>query len=475
MLACELDLPIGIDVPLTLLSAALAVLITFAALASDFLWRTYERRKRRRNRVLARQDSTDGLMKRAIEGSSSNPRSGRFEEEELDCVDNANDPELPLLSLEEEPDEEGYDALADDLEDGFGPTPALSQTSTKINSTNGRSAMSPDGSPTITKPFVTPAEPQYRDSCRQIEERPGIYRRRSSQHSVSQRSDSLMGSNVSTYGGLGHIMNMAYRSTAPAKNAFIATAQTLRTGCTIKNIIKGFLWSLAITSMHYVGIAALLVPKGYYTLNLPLVVLSAMISWVVCLVGCILMSEIETHFAQQLLFAGVACIGVAAMHFTGMLHAIFHSILLTQETTGMWAVSFWTYAEPSTRRGYPSALAVAIVSISIVTCLAANFLLAHVATLSRNKLAEIVMTRKELWKTIAMKENAEAAAAAKSDFIASASHEIRTPLHHLQGYSDLLSRTELTEEGRTLLYAIQHATKTLSLSRNLFYYQFETY
>ena len=148
---------------------------------------------------------------------------------------------------------------------------------------------------------------------------------------------------------------------------------------------------------------------------------------------------------------------------------------------------------PSAKRGYPPALAVAIGSIAITTCIAANFLLAHVATISRNKLAEIVMTRKKLWRTIAQKENAEAAAAARSDFIASASHEIRTPLHHLQGmrtpfhtqepsfdlcqytekrlltlrlagYGDLLSRTELTEEGRLLLYAIQHATKTLSLS-----------
>ena len=77
------------------------------------------------------------------------------------------------------------------------------------------------------------------------------------------------------------------------------------------------------------------------------------------------------------------------------------------------------------------------------------------------------MTRRELWRTIAQKENAEHAAAAKTDFIASASHEIRTPLHHLQGYSDLLSRTTLTDEGRMLLSAIQHATKTLSLSKHL--------
>lgn len=132
---------------------------------------------------------------------------------------------------------------------------------------------------------------------------------------------------------------------------------------------------------------------------------------------------------------------------------------------GMSAATFWSRAPPSSKPGYPPALAVAIVSIAITTCMVANFLLAHVATISRNKLAEIFWTRKTLWRTIAQKENAEAAAAARSDFIASASHEIRTPLHHLQGYSDLLSRTELTEEGRTLLYAIQHATKTLSLSK----------
>ena len=133
---------------------------------------------------------------------------------------------------------------------------------------------------------------------------------------------------------------------------------------------------------------------------------------------------------------------------------------------GMSAVVFWSTEPPARKRGYPPALAVVIVSIAITTCMVANFLLAHVATNSRNKLAEIVWTRKELWRTIAQKENAEAAAAARSDFIASASHEIRTPLHHLQGYSDLLSRTELTEEGRMLLAAIQHATKTLSLSKH---------
>jgi signal transduction histidine kinase len=95
----------------------------------------------------------------------------------------------------------------------------------------------------------------------------------------------------------------------------------------------------------------------------------------------------------------------------------------------------------------------------------ANGLLAHSATISRNKLAEIVLTRRKLWRALAQKESAELAAATRSDFIASASHEIRTPLHHLQGYTDLLSKTNLSDDAHQLVLSIQNATKTLSLSK----------
>jgi signal transduction histidine kinase len=142
------------------------------------------------------------------------------------------------------------------------------------------------------------------------------------------------------------------------------------------------------------------------------------------------MPAMETHLLQQILFSAIAAGGVAAMHFTGMR-----------------ATSFYSTTQPSELHGYPPALANAVVAIAFVTCIAANMLLAHSATVSRIKLAEVVATRKELWRTIALKETAEASARARSDFIASASHEIRTPLHHLQGYSDLLAYTELTEEG----------------------------
>jgi NO-binding membrane sensor protein with MHYT domain len=95
------------------------------------------------------------------------------------------------------------------------------------------------------------------------------------------------------------------------------TGEILYLGCTWKNITKGFVWSLAITSMHYAGINALRIPSGYCTLNYAFVALSGIISWLVCIVGCILMSQMETHLGQQFLFSIAATTGVAAMHFTG--------------------------------------------------------------------------------------------------------------------------------------------------------------
>ncbi|MCJ1475227.1 hypothetical protein MMC13_003888 [Lambiella insularis] len=454
MLACELDLPIGINAPLTVLSSVLAVAFTFAALASDLLWDRYNR-KRRGNHWLSRRARRNASLNRSDRSTreySSKPLLDPCAQDIENLSDFTDEPETPSHS--------GDLPLELDENEALSPgTQTESPRSAKFL-VNGDLAKRPSGLP-LNGPFIGTAtksrspspgphaEPIISDAhAASATDFPEWLSRKSSDHSISRRSSSFTGSTAGSY-GLGSIMNLAYRSTSPAKNAFIATGEALYFGCSLSNILKGFLWSLAITSMHYVGITALRIPNGYSTADPFLVILSGLISWIVCLVGIILMAQMETHLTQQLLFSAVATTGVAAMHFTGM-----------QATT------FWSYARPSETRGYPPSLAIAIVSIAIATCITANGLLAHTATVSCNKLAEIVWTRRKLWRTIAQKENAEAAMLQRSEFIASASHEIRTPLHHLQGYSDLLSRTELTEEGRMLLCSIQRATKTLSLITN---------
>ena len=105
-----------------------------------------------------------------------------------------------------------------------------------------------------------------------------------------------------------------------------------------------------------------------------------------------------------------------------------------------------------------------IASVAIFTCMASTGLLAHSATVARDKLTEVLYTKRRLWTAIAQKESAEAATAARTKFIASASHEIRTPLHQLQGYADLLSKSELSADDRQLLLAIRQATRSLVMS-----------
>ena len=336
MLACELDLPIGINVPLTLLSAVLAVCFTFAALASDLLWDTYMRRRRKYNRLLRKEKKA----RSAVKISKLNARD-LSSERLLDPIE-----EEPEEQEEQDGEEMGEERYSQDVEDSRSPL-----VSKRLSEQDRNGTFNPDTPPQTppispqpvlhrepsndmmgvhlngsaveepTKPSSQspdPMTPTRVESSESTIGDPGYprYQRRPSDQSISRRSDSLMGSTHSSY-GLGNIMNLAYRGTSPAKNAFIATGEALYAGCTRRNIAKGFLWSLAITSMHYVGIAALRIPQGDFTLEPPFVILSGLLSWVVCLIGCILMSQIETHLTQQFLFAIVACTGVAAMHFTG--------------------------------------------------------------------------------------------------------------------------------------------------------------
>jgi NO-binding membrane sensor protein with MHYT domain len=427
MLAFEFDLPIGVDTPLTVLSSVLAVSFTFIALSSDLLWARYA-------------DGPPRIHRRS-------KRAHRRKPSEVPRRTNPSVPSsTPLLRAHDSDSDE-------ELQEGFGSDPPTPTFPTYDHPSNyghsstyhSSSASSSSGSNKITDSRTIS---RYRD-----EEEAAVACGVETTETDTTTSDYFSFRRSSTSSGslgFGSALGIMYnRSAEPAKNAFVATAGLLYAGSTCKNLGKGFAWSLAVTSMHYVGIFALRVPSGYLHFNIWLVLLSGLISWTVCTVGCILMAQMETHLPQQVLFSVMAAGGVAAMHFTGMR-----------------ATSFFSTAPPSAVRGYPPALANAVVAIAFVTCIAANVLLAHSATLSRMKLAEIVTTRKALWKTIALKETAEAAARARSDFIASASHEIRTPLHHLQGYSDLLAHTELTEEGRALLTSIQRATKTLSLSES---------
>ncbi|KAL6245900.1 hypothetical protein RBB50_007053 [Rhinocladiella similis] len=448
MLACELDVRIGLDVPLTIVSAVLAVSFTFSALSFDLLRDRYIRlvKKKKKKKKKTKHRTTRG-SRRDIQHNAALPNDERRVSSEA------------LLPPRPSEDQEAFDSLQEDdtLEERGRTLQRLSRTDSGLgpiedhfgglDTTVRGSAIQPDLEQASPTPFRQSPKPRadihYRDASEADTE---SLMRGSLEDDHSRRSSTTHSSDSS---GLSLPAFMSFKmSQLPSSSAtgLVGIAKLLLHGAKPKKICKGFVWSLAITSMHYVGVLAMKIPDGHFTLNPLIVALSALISWLVCTIGCILIPQIEINLSQQLFFSFIAASGVAAMHFTGM-----------------WATTFWSQAAPSADRGYPSDLPVAVTSIAILTCMLANGLLAHSATIARNKLAEIVQTRKKLWSAIAQKENAEAAARARSEFIASASHEIRTPLHQLQGYSDLLSRTELNGESRLLLLAIQEATRSLSM------------
>ncbi|EXJ59967.1 hypothetical protein A1O7_04115 [Cladophialophora yegresii CBS 114405] len=439
MLACELPVLIGLNVPLTVLSAFLAVTFTFLALASDLMRERYIRFVKKR-RQMARRQSKKGAA-RVLNGSTEallRPRTSESDHEPLSVHGQMDDAgNHGIIRYEGD-----ANMTLGPLEDHF----AVGKPANVATAEAPLSPDRPDSPPTFAwrRPLLgLNASSQEESSTNDTESLPW-----SSDGEGRPRGWSSPSHSDSSSLGLPGFMSFKVQKSNALKttNVLVGTAYLLYRGATLRHFAKGFIWSLAITSMHYVGILALKIPQGHVTLQPFIVLLSASISWLVCTIGCILIPQIEINLSQQLMFSTVAAAGVAAMHFTGM-----------------WATTFWSRAPETTNRGYPPNLAVAVTSIAILTCMLANGLLAHSATVARNKLAEIVQTKRKLWAAIAQKENAEAAAAARSEFIASASHEIRTPLHQLQGYSDLMSRTELNEEARLLLRAIQQATRSLSM------------
>jgi signal transduction histidine kinase len=454
MLSCGFDVPIGLNTTWTILSAVLAVSFTFGALSTDLIqthWRRLRRKKvtfqRHRSDTIDRHLGSDletrQISEPLLDASQTLSRTWTSQDVVNDTV--IGPPEDTHINHSRNESSSTDALLADHQADHIAFKSAA-------------------GLPTyeeVTLPGNVPLSninhSDYNDA------NSGATSSTAESNTLTSLNNAQPG--VDTAGTMSWESSPRDSAPSPASNPLLLALNATINGFTLANVIKGFVWSIALTNMHFMGVEALRIPDGFVALSLTRVILCASISWSVCCVGVILMAEMEVNIVQQLLFSVIAATGVAAVHFSGLSTAL-DLVSQANSNIGMYACSFWSTEAPSSNGGYPSALPVAIASVAILTCMASTGLLAHSATVARDKLAEVLYTKRRLWAAIAQKENAEAAAAARSEFIASASHEIRTPLHQLQGFTDLLSKSELAEEDRLLLHAIQHATKSLTMSKS---------
>jgi len=84
----------------------------------------------------------------------------------------------------------------------------------------------------------------------------------------------------------------------------------------------------------------------------------------------------------------------------------------------------------------------------------------HLATVAEREVKNIALN-KSLEEARAAREEAEAAAKAKSGFLAMMSHEIRTPLNGVLGVADILAGTKLTEDQQEYVNLIRTSGNTL--------------
>lgn len=312
MLACDLDLPIGLDISLTLLSAVLAVLFTFAAVGSDLLSESYHRIRRKKNRTLKKKTvphSYPGHLESQEPFLSRGEPFFHEEDADEDCINSVNDEEpatdrlllhgsaSPRASYEI-PRFERHAPKGSNF-DAFSPRNSMDQYD------GAEVHLSTPSLPILSRSEESQLERNFESEYLE--------------HMASSSEGNLTSSyrDSSSSNGIGELMNITYRASVTPGNAFVATYKALLTGFSRKSVIRGLVWSVAIWSMHFCGLAAMKIPDGYMTLNPIFMVLAEFVSWAVCIVGSIVMTQMEPHLSQQILFSTVATIGIASMHFIG--------------------------------------------------------------------------------------------------------------------------------------------------------------
>jgi NO-binding membrane sensor protein with MHYT domain len=307
MLSCEFDVPIGLNPLLTVLSAVVAVFFTFGALSTDLIQKHW-RQKHRKKFDIERHSSTfldrhldSGLESRQSSEPLLRPSVELPEAQIRKDVVRATADELPQSTE------------VDHIQDGTSNTDALLPdigVAYLASQRAERSNMDEDGSHQMMLPFSNanqsdPDNAHFDDILSVAGSQSRLSFDGSSQRAGSTRISSL------------RINSVFDPNPSPATNTLVFAAQTILNGLTLVTVIKGFVWSMAITNMHFIGVKALVIPGGFVVLSPARVILCALVSWSVCCVGVILMAGIEVNIKQQIFFSIVAASGVGAVHFSG--------------------------------------------------------------------------------------------------------------------------------------------------------------
>ncbi|PLW48395.1 hypothetical protein PCASD_02903 [Puccinia coronata f. sp. avenae] len=221
-------------------------------------------------------------------------------------------------------------------------------------------------------------------------------------------------------------------------------------GLRVSTLVRATVWATAIALMHYLGIQAIDIPHSRIVLSPAHIAFSAALGFCGSTLGCLVM-DLELDLSGQLLCATLMSLSVFAFHYSGVFGM---QIISTSQSLN----------EQRHRAGVlPMDIAIIVSVLAVATCLVSIGLLVYTASLSRNRMSELVNTKRRLGQLSVENETVARLAELKQNFISVASHELRTPLFSVTGYAELLSRTDLNKEQRWYLSNMQQACSNMQL------------